>query len=348
MLHRTFVYAPAEEGADAGEKYKLAARMLDFPNDAKWDVPNWVPRELATYMSMRWKTAEAFEHVGSLVDSMAGSENYFEGFLSSLKDDQNGPRLDIREEFVAYLDDQLQIFTDQVLPVTPASERLLAAIRLTDSEAVVTTFRKLKDDREFKLHHFGDLDVWEYRSSQDEDLRAPEAILDLDDLDVGPPPVAVDEDPRVLANTSFTVVHGHLLISTHMSLLEEVINANSNSDSLGKAADFQRIQQMLSDIGAGEDSCRFFARTDEEYRTNYELLRQGKMPESESFLGRVLNRILGEPNRDILRNQELDGTNLPEFQTVRRYLGPAGLFTQSENEGWLISGVLVSKHNDLP
>ena len=269
--------------------------------------------------------------------------------MSSLKDDQNGPRLDIREEFVAYLDDKIQVFTDQVLPVTTASERLLVAIRLTDSQAVAKTFRKLKGDREFKLHNFGDLDVWEYKTSQDEEFVAPTAILNLDEgFDVGPPPVEVADDPRILANTSFTVVHGHLLISTHMSLLEEVINATPNSDSLGNAADFIRIQEMLTETGAGSDSCRFFARTDEEYRTNYELLRQGKMPESESFLGRVLNRILGERNRDIIRNQELDGKNLPEFQTVRRYFGPAGLFTRSEEDGWFICGVLVSKHNTQP
>ena len=77
MLHRTFVFAPAEEGAEPGEKFKLAARMLDFPNDNNWAVPSWIPRDLATHVSIRWKTAEAFEHVGSFVDAMAGQTNYF-------------------------------------------------------------------------------------------------------------------------------------------------------------------------------------------------------------------------------------------------------------------------------
>ena len=153
MLHRSFIYAPATDAAEAGEKYKLAARMLDFPNDSAWDVPNWIPRELATHMSLRWKTREAFEHVRSIVDAMAGNpgddkpkRSYFEDFLDSMKNDKHGPQLDIRNGFIAHLDDQLHVFTDQVLPVTTASERLLVAIKLTDPAAVSKTLRKLKGD----------------------------------------------------------------------------------------------------------------------------------------------------------------------------------------------------------
>ena len=354
MLHRSFIFAPTTDGAEAGEKYKLAARMLDFPNDSAWDVPNWIPRELATHMSLRWKTREAFEHVRSIVDAMAGNpgddkpkRSYFEDFLDSMKNDKHGPQLDIRNGFIAHLDDQLHVFTDQVLPVTTASERLLVAIKLTNPAAVSKTLRKLKGDKEFKLHKFGEYDVWEFTSAQD-DVLPPEAILDDLGIVTEDAEEEFDDDakPIGLANTSFTVAHDHLLISTHMSQLKEIINTKPNADSLGTAADFKRIQRKLVDIGAGSDSFRFFARTDEEYRTNYELLRKGKMPESESFLGRVLNRILGERNRDVVRAQRVDGKNLPEFQTVRSYFGPSGLFVRSENEGWLISGLLLSKHND--
>ncbi|MCA9214370.1 MAG: hypothetical protein KDB27_14965, partial [Planctomycetales bacterium] len=283
MLHRTYVYAPADPKAEDGDRFRLAARLLDFPNVENVEVPNWVPRELATYMSIRWKTREAFEHVGTMVNEMAGSDSYFEDFLQSLKEDPHGPHLDIRDEFIAYLDDTIHVFTDQVLPVTTESERLLFAIKLTDSHAVAKTLRKLEHDKEFNLHVYGDLDVWEYKSVQDVEL-PPTAILEID----GAPLVAPQpqEEARSIANTSFTVAHDYLLISTHMNLLEQIINVTPNSETLKQAADFQMIQEKLTAIGAGSDSCRFFARTDEEYRTNYELLREGKMPEAESFLGR--------------------------------------------------------------
>ena len=75
---------------------------------------------------------------------------------------------------------------------------------------------------------------------------------------------------------------------------------------------------------------RSFSRTDEEYRPTYELIRQGKMPESESLLGKLLNRLLGPEDEDVLREQQIDGSQLPDFEAVRRYLGPAGLFLRIE------------------
>ena len=114
-------------------------------------------------------------------------------------------------------------------------------------------------------------------------------------------------------------------------------------DTLGASADFQAVNKLLEHLGAGEDSFRFFSRMDEEYRAAYEMIRQGKMPESESVLGRVLNRLLGPEEENVLRKPEIDGKKLPDYQVVRRYLGPAGLFVRPRVDGWLVSGIMVSK-----
>jgi hypothetical protein len=45
----------------------------------------------------------------------------------------------------------------------------------------------------------------------------------------------------------------------------------------------------------------------------------------------------------MLREQSIDGSKLPDFQAVRRYLGPAGLFSRSEDDGWFMTGVLLNK-----
>jgi hypothetical protein len=94
-------------------------------------------------------------------------------------------------------------------------------------------------------------------------------------------------------------------------------------------------------LGAGADSLRYFTRTDRAYRTNYELIRQGKMPESESMLGKFLNRILSEPNKHKVRAQQLEAEKLPDYESVRRYFGPAGGYVRAAEDGWLISGVLL-------
>ena len=67
------------------------------------------------------------------------------------------------------------------------------------------------------------------------------------------------------------------------------------------------------------------------------------MPESESMLGKLLNQVLGPDDEGVLRSQQIDGSQLPEFQTVRRYLGPAGAFVRTEEDGWFATGCLLDK-----
>ena len=52
----------------------------------------------------------------------------------------------------------------------------------------------------------------------------------------------------------------------------------------------------------------------------------------------------GEPEEEgEMREQYLDGSKLPDYQVVRRYLGPGGFYIRSEDDGWSISGVLLTK-----
>ena len=94
LVHRTFVYAPPVN--KTGEKYNLAARMLKFPNSEELAPPAWMPHQTTNYLTLNWKMQEAFEHSKTLVDEVAGAP-VFEDILDSLKNDPNGPRVDLRQ-----------------------------------------------------------------------------------------------------------------------------------------------------------------------------------------------------------------------------------------------------------
>ncbi len=148
---------------------------------------------------------------------------------------------------------------------------------------------------------------------------------------------------KILPNSALTVAHGHLIVASHVDFIVDLLKRPLGSDVLTDAADYQQIQDALSKIGAGSNSFRFFTRTDEAYRPTYELIRQGKMPEAKTVLGKVLNQILGPDEKGILREQQIDGAKMPEFDAVRRYLGPAGVYVRSEDDGWFVAGCLLSK-----
>ena len=44
-----------------------------------------------------------------------------------------------------------------------------------------------------------------------------------------------------------------------------------------------------------------------------------------------------------LREQQIDGTELPDYDAVRRYLGPAGFYIRTLEDGWMATGALLSK-----
>ena len=76
-------------------------------------------------------------------------------------------------------------------------------------------------------------------------------------------------------------------------------------------------------------------------RPTFDLIREGKMPESKSMLGKLLNKMLTTEDENASRacraSNAIDGANLPEFEAVRRYFGPQRRVVRSEKDGWFIT-----------
>ena len=132
-----------------------------------------------------------------------------------------------------------------------------------------------------------------------------------------------------LPNMAVTVFLDHLIVSTHVDFIQDLIAHQGNGPNLAQSADYQRVRAALGVLGAGGDSFHFFSRTDESYRATYELLKQGKLPEAETMLARLLNAMLGPKEEGVIRKQEIDGSKLPNFELVQKYLGPGGVFAQT-------------------
>ena len=50
-----------------------------------------------------------------------------------------------------------------------------------------------------------------------------------------------------------------------------------------------------------------------------------------------------EDGNGSVRQQQIDGAQMPPFEVVRRHLGPAGTFVVSEDDGWFLKGFLLKK-----
>ncbi len=344
LLHRSYVYAPAVPDAEPGQKYRLAARMLNFPNAAARAPLPWVPDHLANHVTVQVKIKEAFEHVGSLVDEVAGEPGVFEEVLKSIAIDRNGPQVDLRKELVAFAGERITVVTDCRQPVTTKSERLLVGIEVTNPPMVARAINKIMEsDPHAHKHEINGHTVWEIKN--DEDSVEVETLMIEGSEFVSKEESDEDEEEEekpVIPNSAVTIAHGHLIVASHVDFIAQVLVEKKTN--LGDAEDYVAVGKALAELGAEEDAARFFTRTNDAYRATYELVRQGKMPESETLMGKLLNKMLGPDDEDApLRDQEIDGSKMPDFELVEKYLGAAGAYVHSQDEGWIVIGALLKK-----
>jgi hypothetical protein len=356
ILHRTFIYAPAvvrKEGDKSQDKYNLAMRIFEFKNSEENAPPGWVPADAATYITFHMDLKKAFHYSETLVDEYAGDKGVFRAMWENLAHDPSGPMIDIEKELVNHLGERVILISDVKIPVDLKSERLIVAIELLGpkSAAVVTkTLEKaFSEDKAAKKREFKGHVIWEL-------MNDAAAEPDLLSVEGAAPPTGKSggggdekeeeeetEEKPILPNMAFTVVNGQLFVGTHVEFMEEIIGKGGIAPPMIKSGDYLRISDALTRLGATKDSFRFFTRTDESYRGTYELLKQGKLPQADTLFAKLLNGMLGSGEKGEIRKQELDGSKLPEFKHVQKYLGPAGSYVHSEEDGWFIVGALLKK-----
>jgi hypothetical protein len=349
LLHRTYVYAPAvkrDPAKPSTDKYDLAMRMMNFPNGGDLEPQKWVMNDVGGYLTLNWKMQDAFKYSETLVDALAGEKGTFDEIWESMKRDPHGPKIDIYAELVDHLGERATLLTDITVPVHLKSERQMGLIEVKKPDVVAKTLEKaFKDDPAAIKRPFKDHIIWEIKQeetlAEDEELMiegagfVSEKKKDAKDE---------EEDEPVLPNMAVTVFEGHLVVSTHVSFVEELITRAKDPKNLATMDDFKRVHAALTKRGMNnqDTSIRYFSRTDETFRHTYEMIKIGKLPESESMFARILNGMLSE-DEDTVRKPEIDGSKLPNFDLVKKYLGPGGTFIQSEDEGWYLVGTLLKK-----
>lgn len=350
LIHRTAIYAPPP--------CKKSMKMAVLPNRADFTPQPWVPRDVATYTTFYFDILNAFDNFGSLFDELfgQGATGVWADTIESLKNDPNGPQIDLRKELIQPLGQRVSVLTDYQLPITTASERLLFAIEVKNSKAVAAALEKLfKNDPTVKRRILDGLTVWEFVEDETPEVKPPD-IEGFGDVPVPPPPHGhkkkkkggdeeEEERQRLLPHAAVTVWQGHLMIASHKDFLLKVIAPAAKPKLLSDDADFRLVHDDLETFQPKQKCFRFFSRTDEEYRPTYELIRQNKMPESESLFARLLNVLFGEGKKGATRTQQIDGSKLPDYDVVRRFLGPAGMQVTSEPKGWFFKGFTLTKQN---
>ena len=269
-----------------------------------------------------------------------------------MRTDPSGPQIDLRKELIANLGQRVTMVADYNLPVTTTSERLLWAIETKDEAAVAKAIEKcVKNDPTIKKRMIAGHVVWEI--VEEEDTGVPQLKVDVPSLTPKKEDGKTksdekdddqDKESHFLPHGAITVAHGQLFIASHIDFLVKTLKPLAENSRLATQPEFQQVWDItFSKLGMKRQSSRSFAWTDRAVQPTYELIRQGKMPQSESLLGRTLNSLAAPGKKGAPRRQRIDGSKLPDFGVVRKALGPSTAAMTSEPNGWFIKGVLLTK-----
>ena len=358
MRHHTMVYAPPLPGKQplAADRFELAARMLQFPDIDSIGPQPWVPRDIAGWTSLQFDLRNAFVTVESLVDDIVGEKGVYDDVIASVKEDPDGPQIDLEKDLVGCLGSRVTLITDHATPIGTDSERLVIAVETVDPSRLAATVAKSMsiDPDMAKIDVQGNV-AWELI---DRSMAIPQLEVELpggavphadhDDDASRRRSKLRERDEKLLPHSVVTVAHGHLFVASHRDILERVLATKGDIESLGSAADYTQMAAELNRLLPGKAATRSFTREDEAIRPAYEMLRQGSMPKSKSLTGQLLNGILGDGKPGTVRTQRLDGSTLPDFEIVRRYFGTVGVGMQTVPEGWYVTGVSLPRSQQEP
>ncbi|MGV3486064.1 MAG: membrane or secreted protein [Planctomycetaceae bacterium] len=342
LLHHGFVLAPPVTSEPS--KYKLAARMLQFPNAKNEPIPAWVGDQIASYTRLNWNMDEAFWAAETLVNDAVGDE-IFRDVFDGIRDDEDGPKIDVAKNVIPNLGEHLIMLTDNELPVSETSERLLVAIEVTDVAALRDAVKRAMEVEPDATLIEGVQGAEVYRVLRSDEPADFDAEL-FDDLGLGEEPDP-NAPPPLLNQWAITVAaepgqsRGYLVFSSHPELLIETAGRilSTPDKGLGDTDEFKQVGTKLVEIGGQEFAGHRMVRLDHSLRVKYALLREGKLRDSDSLLASVFRRTFEKFEDE--GDDPLGAKKLPPFAEVEKYFRPAGTVIRTVKDGWLLDGFLL-------
>ena len=337
LLHRGHVLA--------NRPFQKAARMLDFFDAPREPIPNWVHENTASLNRLNWKMEQAFWASETLINDALDDE-IFRDMIDGIRDDEEGPQIDLAKNFLPHLDDHALLITDNTKPIDVDSERMLIAIRLKDAAAVKRVIRKAMevepDATELKV--LPDVEIWQFEQGEFED--------DLDDqLSEFGFDEEVDEEggKPLLDHWVIAVVEKgpgskvpYLMFSSDPELLIESakrIRAGGKAGSMATLPEVQKVVAAAKELGGDPVAMDRIVQLKLSLRAKYELLRKGKLKESDSMLSEVFRRMVKD--EDGGQPDPLNAQKLPPIEKIEKHLPDGGAFVTETNDGWSLTGFFL-------
>jgi hypothetical protein len=321
------------------EELPESVQILDFPNQKALVPPSWISAGSASVMGFSWNFTEAFPKLRGIVDAYIGDEQ-FDEILEQIKNDPQGPQIDIRKEILPHIGQEFYTVTEIIEPITPDSKRSLICIKLNDPENKLygVLNRYSKSEPGSSIEDVGDYRIWKFSNDEEE-----EEVIEFNPGNKNAKEEEEEEKP-LLNKWGVCIVDGYFVFASNPESLVQVIENAKNQaiqgdfEKLSSVQSVRAMQQKL--LGAEGQSFSEIDLADRSAEMQYELFRQGILPQSRSLMAIIAERIL---KTDKSKPQEFQGSKLPPYEQVKHFFTPRGFVVRSEKDGWGIDAFILGK-----
>ena len=343
LLHKGYVLAPPT--TDQPSKYQKAARMMQFVNSPLAPIPAWVGENIASLTRVNLRIEEAFWAAESLVNDALDDE-LFREVIDGIRDDEDGPQIDIANNVLPNLDDRILLLTDNTQPVAIDSERMLVAIKIKNGTVIRDSIRKAMEAEPdaSKMKGPPGVEIWRVQKGEAEDDFGADLFDDFedqDDEDAEAAPPLLDHWAIALVDKGPQSAAPYLMFSSHPDLLVETATRimEGAPAGLAKLSDVQKVSDSMKKLGGKSIAFDRTARMKLTLRAKYQQLRRGELKDSDSIVASLMRRLVEK--EDGGQPDPLNANKLPPLKDIEQYLPEGGSFFETTDDGWGLTGFFL-------
>ena len=264
--------------------------------------------------------------------------------IEGIRDDPQGPQIDIFKDVLPYLSTEFHVVTEIVKPISPDSKQSMVILKLNDPAKKLPKIldRYGKGEPDSKPIDFEGQRIWSFENK-------PEAEIELDfgGGKDSKKKTESDENEPLLDKWAITIFGDYFIFASDVETIKEVIQRGKNpamKNAFEKEPDVAKVVEMLEDVAGAEGrSMNQITRSDRAFEMQYELFRQGILPQSRSMMATILDKILKPKNAGQPQVQKLNGAKLPPFAAIQHFFTASGGVVRTEVDGWSVQSFIMKK-----
>lgn len=341
-----------------------ALRMLSFANVDSLEPPRWISQNATRYTLVNLNGLTTFNNLGPLFDEFIGTPGAWNDVLDSLEKDKLGPQVNLRTDLIANFGRQVSSTNAFNPENTAEGEKFILSFNILEGkEQLVASAleRMFSSDPDFQKVDLTGSVFWQYVPQKKNETATGVRPGGVRPGGVRPggvrpgatrpsataaPVAEPGVEAELIKGVVFGVVNGALYVSNDPVYLQnKVLNLPNNAPSILNSPEHQRAMQFLAQEPAAANGVfiRSYSRNVDGLRENYELFRQGKLPQGQTLGAKLLNAILTPPGQKTPREIKFDGSALPPFnETFAKNIGFSLFFGAVESDGLFFKGFSVS------